>query len=417
MRVQRRNEKSFPLTIRLFSPWYTNAILVLLLLSSICHQNAASLSSSNTSKRNLVSGGLINLGNTCYLNAQLECAYHIPKIRSIILNQSHDDPSIALLSLQQLFTQMEKASLQGSNDPKLTPAASTSLLCRNIGINPYEQQDSQEFWKLFLPELDSQDLTNLFKGSYETYIAALDDSGREKIRKEIFLDLSLDVSNFDNAHSSMEDMFTSGELLLCKEGNGWRPEKGAEKVDAIKGNKWIVKGDKNDDLVMPKILQLHLMRFNYDWQSGIMSKINSRFSFLKTLDLKGICDSENEVSKEDFLYDLQSVVVHVGEYGSGHYYAYVRPDIQSKKWFRYDDDRVTEVTFQDVQDDAFGGRAIKRTSQEEKRSIKGNRGRNRFLKRFFSRNNRNQFGFGGRTSCAYMLQYVKRTEVPFLYEH
>ncbi len=181
---------------------------------------------------------------------------------------------MGLLSLQQLFQSMYTASQRGSGDPLLTPSTSTSIFCRNLGINVYEQQDSQEFWKLLLPELNHNLLIDLYKGQYESYIAALDGSGREKKRKEIFLDLSLDVSNFDDVHDSLEDMFTSGEILSVKEGNGWRPEKGSDKVDALKGCTIKKSG-------LPKLLQLHLMRFKYDMTSGGMSKINDRFTFPK----------------------------------------------------------------------------------------------------------------------------------------
>jgi len=333
---------------------------------------------------------------------------------------------------------MKFASQQGNNDPQLIRSISTSTLCRNLGINPYEQQDSQEFWKLLLPEIDSDVLTNLYKGRYETYIAALDNTGREKVRQETFLDLSLDVTNFDHARDSLEDMFTSGELLLKKEGNGWRPEKGAEKVDAIKGNKWKVgdgdgdgeSGENGDRL--PKILQLHLMRFNYDWQTGVMSKIKSRFEFGKVLNLKGICSSDEDengdgvatvMNDDGLLYDLQSVVVHAGEFGSGHYYAYVRPNVRTNKWFRYDDDRVAPVFFKEVKDDAFGGHVVNRMSKKERQNLQeglGNQNRTKvgLWKRIFGSvgGGRNQFGWGGRTSSAYMLQYVRRSDIPFLYD-
>ena len=70
----------------------------------------------------------------------------------------------------------------------------------------------------------------------------------------------------------MKETFTQPELLSTAEGNGWRPEKGADRVDAWKGSLLRQQG-------LPSVLQLHLKRFNYDWNTGIMSKINDPFLF------------------------------------------------------------------------------------------------------------------------------------------
>lgn len=356
----------------------------------------------------LPSGGLLNLGNTCYLNAQLEAAYHVPRVRELVMNPSSsksrqysDDPAegggaqqttIGLQALGEVFRAMQEASLVGLGD--FTAPTSTSVLCRNLGINTMEQQDSQEFWKLLLPELCLPPLVDIYQGAYEEYILALDGSGRERRREEPFLDLSLEVSS-GSIFASLEDLFSKPELLSEKEGNGWRPEKGADRVDALKGSLLRVQG-------LPSLLQLHLKRFNYDWQSHIMSKINDRFSFPKVLDLSPLCTDIKKNEMSQAVYDLQSVIVHVGEFGSGHYYAYVRPDIQSNVWYRFDDDKVSEVSFHDVRADAFGGRL---QNDDKKQGI-------------FSKIlgfGASSFGWGGRSSSAYMLQYVRRCDSPSLY--
>jgi Ubiquitin carboxyl-terminal hydrolase len=334
------------------------------------------------------------------------------------------------VTLQQIFDEMKYP-------PSRRTTSSLRSFCQTLGINPWEQQDAQEFWKLLLPELGYEPLLALYRGTYDTFIQAMDGSGRERIRKEIFMDLSIDVADYDHVMDSLRDMFTEGEVLKVQEGNGWRPDKESEeKVDAIKGNRLIVRG-------LPKILQLHLKRFRHDWETGRVSKMNDRFVFEEVLDLQSVFigggGGGGVDDKEECLYDLQSVVVHVGEYGSGHYYAYVRPNVQTNEWYRFDDDRVTRVSFQDVIEDAFGGHVVKQnakhdtcqTTRWEKK--KGKEGKNAgfwnihvWWKRVVrvggggdeTRSKRSgllEYGWGGRMSSAYMLQYVKRSEISLLY--
>ena len=212
----------------------------------------------------------------------------------------------------------------------------------------------------------------------------------------------------------LKESFGTAELLSAAEGNGWRPEKDAEKVDALKGCLLRVQG-------LPSILQLHLKRFNYDWQTDQMSKINTQCSFPDELDLSTVCADIQNGEKSRACYALQSVVIHVGEFGSGHYYAYVRPDVLSDTWYRFNDHVVTQVSFDEVVADAYGGRNAKVESEsgssDNSNKAKSNRGRGGLLRRLGSlfKPQNDPFGYGGRTSNAYVVQYVRKTDISNLY--
>lgn len=216
-----------------------------------------------------------------------------------------------------------------------------------------------------------------------------------------FSSYALHVNGSSSLFDSLKDQFSKPELLDAAEGNGWRPEKGADQVNAHKGSSLLAKG-------LPPILQFHLKRFEYDWNTDSTSKLNNRFEFPKSIDLASICtDAEENDPRSE--YELQSVIIHMGEYGVGHYYAYVRPDVESDKWYRFNDDQVDEVTFEDVTMDAFGGQASQNNDEGRGRGIGGR------IRRLFRKSNHNTFGWGGRTSNAYVVQYVQRSNIQSLY--
>lgn len=461
--------------MRMMLPRVNNTMIgvgTVLLLIHLGFSSTSALAADLTSPSNLVSNGLKNLGNTCYMNSQLQCAFHIPAVRNLVLAEPEiqadedEDPAMegepptednddeeegestaqdgsdsaddesqepvapeesaedvlptkaeppkpepdseALIALRELFNSMILAS---ENSHVMQPVLPRQF-CLRLGIPVMVQQDSQEFWKLLLPAINREKLSDLYKGSFEDYITALDGSGREKRREELFLDLSVDIPpGKSTLLESIKASFGGPELLSVEEGNGWRPEKGADKVNAHKGSSLIAKG-------LPPILQFHLKRFNYDWNTDTTSKVNNRLAFPVELDLSEVVTCEDEDSTSDVLYDLQSVVIHMGEYGIGHYYSYVRPDIRKDDWYRFNDDIVEKVTIQEVLDDAYGGRVLNSDKLVGDGS-KGGNGRPGGLFGWVRRIVRNipgdSFGYGGRTSNAYVIQYARRADQSMLY--
>jgi ubiquitin carboxyl-terminal hydrolase 7 len=355
--------------------------------------------------------GLRNLGNTCYLNAQLQCHFHVPRVRELILQEVTKETSAQndnLLITEGHPCRPESAALQAlrvvfREMNQSTSPIVPSLLCSKLGINVYEQQDSQEFWKLLLPAINLPALTDLYQGAYIDYIVALDGSKREKRREEPFLDLSLDIQSVGSLDKAVALLFGEPELLSQAQGNGWRPEKEADKVDAHKGSKLQAQG-------LPSILQFHLKRFQFDWNTEKTTKLNDAFDFPLELDMASFCDDDSLANGEQplKLYDLQSVVVHAGVYGAGHYYAYVRPDVRSKNWYRFDDDKVEAVSWEEVKNDATNAACRTNHSRVPSEGFFAGLKRSLF-------HNRASDGYGGRASNAYVLQYVRRSDLPTLY--
>jgi ubiquitin C-terminal hydrolase len=99
--------------------------------------------------------GLKNLGATCYVNSLLQVWFHNPKFRAAIYLYS-DKPSVPETAeatepkticghLQLIFALLEK-SIRRYIDP--TP------FINSLGLDTMQQQDAQEFSKLFISLLE-----------------------------------------------------------------------------------------------------------------------------------------------------------------------------------------------------------------------------------------------------------------------
>lgn len=98
-------------------------------------------------------------------------------------------------------------------------------------------------------------------------------------------------------------------------------------------------------LALPEMLCVHLKRFRHDLSYS--SKISSPVIFpLTGLDMRQYLhrDCKSKVST----YDLTAVICHHGTVGSGHYICYAKHH-PTERWFEYDDQTVTQVSAETVQ--------------------------------------------------------------------
>jgi ubiquitin carboxyl-terminal hydrolase 20/33 len=98
-------------------------------------------------------------------------------------------------------------------------------------------------------------------------------------------------------------------------------------------------------LALPEILCVHLKRFRHDLSYS--SKISSPVIFpLTNLDMQQYL--HKDCKSKAATYDLNAVICHHGTVGSGHYICYAKHS-PSNKWYEFDDQTVTQVSSETVQ--------------------------------------------------------------------
>ncbi|CAF1593854.1 unnamed protein product [Rotaria magnacalcarata] len=147
--------------------------------------------------------------------------------------------------------------------------------------------------------------------------------------------LSLSMSSYSNLRQSLSAYFTieelkNGDLYSCSN---------CEKM--VPFSKMLKISNESP------VIFILLKRFDYDVRLNSTRKSNLVIAYPETITLDDYFDeisrqSNKENENHSFIYKLNSVVVHLGEYATnGHVYAYVcSPD---GYWYKADDERLTPV--------------------------------------------------------------------------
>lgn len=296
--------------------------------------------------------GLKNQGATCYMNSLLQTLYNVNAFRKAVYHMptsEDEEPSNSMpLALQSVFYK-----LQFTQGP-----VSTNDLTASFGwdtTDAFQQHDVQELNRILCDRLEEKmkgtrvegTVNRLFEGHTLNYIDCINIDFKST-RKEPFQDLQLDVKGCNTIYDSF-DRYCEVETL---EGDNKYEAEGHGKQDARKGVLFES---------LPPVLNLHLKRFEYDYQKDAMVKINDRYEFYEDLDLDKVREdgngpaylSHNADHSVRNKYKLLAVLVHSGGVHGGHYFAFIRPD--GTKWLRFDDDAVSNSESAKAVKDNYGG--------------------------------------------------------------
>ncbi|XP_077234308.1 ubiquitin carboxyl-terminal hydrolase 21-like [Tasmannia lanceolata] len=296
--------------------------------------------------------GLANLGNTCFLNAVLQCFTHTVPLVQSLRSCDHATPctlgtgGFCVLCTLRDHIELSLASSGGIVSPRKLVENLSHL---SSSFQRYEQEDAHEFLQCMLNCLhkcyldsnsqgqstSSQDdsfVKQIFGGRLRSQLQCCN-CGHSSDTFEPLIDLSLDIKDVDTLSNALKS-FTKVEKIgdpqtkfTCE---SCKVEVSVEKQLTL-------------DQV-PEVVTLHLKRFKSN--GSYIEKIDTSVQYPLELDLRPFLSNSND-NNEELQYKLYAVVVHIGfSSDSGHYICFIRSSPQT--WNRLDDSKVMSVSEESV---------------------------------------------------------------------
>ncbi|TDL25569.1 cysteine proteinase [Rickenella mellea] len=311
--------------------------------------------------------GLLNLGQTCFLNVILQALLHNPLLRNFFLSDRHNcklckTKDCMSCEMDKLFAEI----FSGDSAP-YGPVTLLATTWRASELAGYAQQDAHEFFIFVLNQIHASSrgstevscnciIHNVFAGQLQSDVRC-DKCGNVASTVDPLLDVSLELKGkggelAENTLAGCLRRYTQQEKLTSKyncESCGVTSNATAKRLTIRK---------------LPPVLSFQLkatayLRFEHKSRdkSSTAKKIGAHIRFPATLNMApyttliaGMQNKENESGRGHepnagpemlYEYDLFAVINHEGQIDNGHYTNFTR---SQDEWYRFDDDKVTHST-------------------------------------------------------------------------